>query len=289
MRLTYRMLDDRRVKGNYPVLIKREEARFWNEERGQAIFQTVNQFSNMKRSKETLISLDYCFVDIDSATKAEQLDKIKKGFVPSLLVESKNGFHVYFKLGEAIDLTLYQKIQKSLCLFYKGDPRATDSSRILRSPGFYHYKDPTNPFLVKTVLTTDHSYQPSELLYFYINEGLSFKGGSIRYQEIFVNRQEMRNTFEYSFWQHLWTLDCKISLEALSGSVCVNYEVYSFKKLTNGNQNIFVNGQSTSCWIDKFGRIGSMSDGGPTIYHWLVWFGHSTSKAIQIIKEVFKI
>lgn len=76
-------------------------------------------------------------------------------------------------------------------------------------------------------------------------------------------------------------------LARLSGHPIVHGERYSFRRVSNGNHNIVVNGKPTSCFIDRQGRIGSLSGGGPSVYQWVRWFGHDARSAIAVLRDVF--
>ena len=89
------------------------------------------------------------------------------------------------------------------------------------------------------------------------------------------------------FWERVYRLDCADGLLRLSGHEAVNGEVYSFKPVAKGNLNILVNGKGTSCWIDRTGKIGSLSGGGPTLAQWLRWLGLSYGAAAKVIKSLF--
>ena len=81
-------------------------------------------------------------------------------------------------------------------------------------------------------------------------------------------------------------MDCKDGLERLSGHLGVRGEEYTFKQTSRG-WNIYVNGRLSSCWVDNQGRIGSLSKGGPSLYQWLVWFGHRPGEVARIIRDVY--
>ena len=85
----------------------------------------------------------------------------------------------------------------------------------------------------------------------------------------------------------LHSIDQQSVLERMSGHPLVNGEVYGFRYNGNGNRNIIVNGKPTSCFVDQRGRIGSAAHGGPGIFQWLAWFGHSHRDVMVALKAVF--
>lgn len=79
---------------------------------------------------------------INEVIEAEDLN-------PTFLVDSGNGFHLYFIFDEPIKVTddnreELQHLVKSVGNLFKGDA-VQDVSRIMRLPGFNNVKDPNNP------------------------------------------------------------------------------------------------------------------------------------------------
>ena len=167
---------------------------------------------------------------------------------------------------------------------FDGDPAAQDAARILRTPGFKHQKDPSDPFWVRWMGMPDFDmkYSATTML-------LAFK-------ETLAERQaqETRGTFAREFkadgdslWEKVYNIDCADALMRLSGSGYVGGERYELRRTRGETKNIWVDGSGTSCWIDCDGRIGSSKKGGPTIYNWLAFFGHSPAECVRIIKETY--
>ncbi|WP_431028149.1 hypothetical protein [Lysinibacillus sp. LZ02] len=66
---------------------------------------------------------------------------------PSIVVDSKNGYHAYWLLnnGEVKD---FRYIQLQLVKYFNGDKQCINESRLLRLPFFKHYKDINDPYMV---------------------------------------------------------------------------------------------------------------------------------------------
>jgi len=259
--------------------INRSDAKFWNE-KGYGIFQTVQTFYGPRRI-ENLKYINAWAVDMDGSNKKEMLALIKTGLPPTLLVESKNGYHVYWRATDATQENWRAIMQNRLVPFYKADKKAKDLARILRVPGYYHMKNPQEPFLIQVVHYQHVTYTERQMLQFYKDLETP------KLQKKLHKRTRKAHPMQGDFWDRVWNLNCQDALIQLSGSLHVNGEVYDFKQNVSGTLNIFVNGQSSSCWIDLEGRIGSMDDGGPTIAQWLNWFHKDYTKVVNIIKEVF--
>lgn len=212
----------------YPDLTKQEQ--------GYGLFFSVNGFKNPKSRREpNLYALNAFFVDIDFPDKKnpptkEALIEFKRAvyedlsfciangreaFVadprttdapppPSAIVETKNGFHVYWFLdnpillddirvapdgGIADDLIgtpefaslpidearvaklldAYRDIQRAIITRFQGDKACTDPTRVLRVPGSFHLKNPAEPFLVGLKYhDTNHVYSFLQMKEFWL-------------------------------------------------------------------------------------------------------------------------
>lgn len=268
----------RELSGEPPRLVSFEEARRLNERDNYGIFSTVNEFDGPRRIVN-LKRIRAWHVEIDG-NKPEQLLKIKSSPIyPSRVVESKNGYHIYFNAKDAT-LVMHRSIEEGLVHYFGGDPKAKMVTVLLREPGFYHKKDPKNPFLVREIFNLNVRYTEKDMLYFFPSprERVQVK---ISKEIILSENINIDNLTEF-----LNNLDHERALEMLSGSSYVGGETYTFKAVAKGRKNIFVNGKSTSCFIDEFKRIGAVP-GGPTLWQWLRYYNHSDSEIYRIIKGVF--
>lgn len=88
----------------------------------------------------------------------------RPGFEPSLTVQSKRGEHNYFKLKSGEALAAFTPAQKALAAHFGTDPKVTDLPRVMRLAGFYHLKDPNDPYMVRVVSAIAKEYTIAELL-----------------------------------------------------------------------------------------------------------------------------
>lgn len=141
---------------------------------GYGVFFTINGFAEGKRDSAHLVSLNALFCDIDYPDKINRdPDKIRvykndlvqelcnDDFLPTAIVETKNGLHVYWCFPQPIMLADYNEAQRATLLSnyrrveeailerFDGDPAAKDTSRVLRVPGTWHQKDPNDVFQIK--------------------------------------------------------------------------------------------------------------------------------------------
>jgi len=167
---------------------------------GYGIFFSVNGFkTDMSRKTENLYSLNTVYADIDYPQKKNpptdrQIVTFKRAVMedlvscisfsdrdaflknpseadcapaPTAIVETKNGYHVYWVFQKPILLDdprlrnnpelrtslleTYGKIEAKIIERFHGDLGAKDVTRVLRVPGSYHLKHPNDPFLVRLV------------------------------------------------------------------------------------------------------------------------------------------
>jgi hypothetical protein len=250
---------------------------------GYGIFGSVNDFNSIRRESD-LKKLNFWFCEMDGGTKEEQLERIKRFLLPTLIVESKRGYHCYWAIKEDLikqyglinALVVYKEINKRIISKLGADKNASDAARVLRVPGYYHCKDPSDKFLITIVLSIEISYTPQEML-LWLPE---LKEPAIRD----ITKEKVASSG--SFWGRANSIGCMSGLTKLSGTAFVKNEVFDF--IPDGKKfQISVNGKRANCWIDEHGFIGSSAGGGPTIVNWLKYYGHDMKTIAEIIKEIF--
>ena len=279
--LVVRMHDVSPSEHGGAVPIDVAEASSWNA-RGYGIFGTVNRFSGNRRTIANLERIEAWAIDMDEGTKQEQEAKLK-GFalVPSIVVETKRGFQAYWRAKDAKPEHWNGIMVERLVPYFGADKNARDIARILRMPGFRHLKNPNDPFPVVEVHRWDVSYREYEMV-----AALPEPADKVHRAKHDEVRRELR-VYGDDFWERVYNLDCVEGLRRLSGSAAVGGEHFTFHRTSSGNMNILVDGKGTSCWVDKAGRIGSLADGGPTLFQWLRWYRNSGAECVRVLKQAF--
>lgn len=129
---------------------------------GAGIFMAVNEMHDALTEKgfpvrgtQHLKSVRSYYADLDDLDAAGKKDAyarlLASELPPSAIVESRNGFHVYWLAHEGEDHEFYSEVEQGIRDFWGACPRALDSARVLRAPGFPHLKDPGDPFMVRVV------------------------------------------------------------------------------------------------------------------------------------------
>lgn len=242
----------------------------YNEQQ-YGIFFSINQFNNNRRIKDNIKKICAWAIDLDNDPKPIQKDLINTSpLPPSLIIESKRGYHVYWYAEDAT-MRNYDHIMKALIERFNGDPRAKDLCRMLRVPDTFHWKDPANPFLITEREHNKFVYSESKMMRrFKINE-----------QKKVHNKSYIHKSFNFNNYSEM---DCVEGLNKLSGSEFVNGDIFNFKSNSDGTKQIWVNGKSSSSWINREGKIGSHDRGGPSLVQWLMWYGRSFKEALNIIE-----
>jgi hypothetical protein len=113
---------------------------------GAGIFVTVNRSSNGGRKKGDIDGCRVVFREADEPNLPDlPLD-------PHLRIESSPGkHHDYLLIERTDDFKTWDGVMNTMVTVHGSDPNAKDRSRVLRLPGFYHQKDPSQPHMVKIV------------------------------------------------------------------------------------------------------------------------------------------
>jgi len=249
----------------------------WNEKH-YGVFHTVNTFELGKRKKENLVSLGAWAADCDETSKESQIKRINNSpLYPSCIVESKNGYHVYWyskTMGKDVDT--WKEIMRRIQYYFQSDSKIIMVTALLRTPGFYHWKDIDDPFMIKRIHKQNVSYTNEQML-------SAFPGLEVK-KKLPPRPQNISGN---DVWERVYNMNCKDALLELSGTKHVNGETFNFTKVGSGNYNIIVNDKSTSCFLDKNFRIGSNDRGGPTMFNWLSWYGHSNKDVYGIMEDLW--
>jgi len=127
---------------------------------GAGIFFTPNPIQG-RRTEKNVTAIRWVYVDMDEGTKEDMMELIKKSPIyPNFIVESSRSYHLYWRVDS--DRKQFSRIINGLLKFYDGDTAISSINEVLRLPGFYHMKDPKNPFLIKVIYENMSSKQTAE-------------------------------------------------------------------------------------------------------------------------------
>lgn len=261
------------------------EAESMNE-KGWDIYWAVNIFNppSVRRisNLKTICSIAF---EID----ATGIENFKKQIypTPSLIIKTKNGFHVYYDLEDPIDCTGREKemgewyrnfLENRIVDYFNADPSCKDAARIFRVPMMRYWKDKMGKTIIEIVSETNKKYSINEL-------EIAFP---ITKKEVFELPKEIKARDGNSFWDIANSLPVKECLQKLSGSGYVSGETYKFKK-EKDTVRIYIDGVRRNAWIDRDGKIGSQRGLGPSITNWLYYHNRDWKKVADILKKEFNL
>jgi hypothetical protein len=247
---------------------------------GYGIFQVVNQFTG-RRLVENMTRIDWWYADLDTGTKAEQLERILlQPIKPSRVVETKKGHHVYYKATDATLGNWDRIVKRGLVPALEGDPRATDPLRLLRVPGFYHHK--AEPFLVRTIAEADVAYTESQMMGAF---------PEVVKEHSLVTIRDRLQAEQAGFWHRVAGLSAREVVKRLSGHELVNGEEMRLIDTGGGKANIQVRAKGktwrgTPCWITQDDTLAGV-EGGSSAGAWCKWYGKSWAEIAMGLKELF--
>lgn len=147
---TYRYIDQT-GEGRPPV--SSEKRRDDLNVQGYEAYFTVNGFKGAPDAKkENCTSINAFFIDIDGRKNPDELEDIKKRLMPSYILETKNGYHLYWMLDETIyrdectpqewetAVSRWERIEQTVVSTLKADPVVKDLTRIMRQPDTFYWK-----------------------------------------------------------------------------------------------------------------------------------------------------
>lgn len=228
------------------------------------IFFSVNPMESWKRNADSVKKIQVWICDIDTGTKQEQQKLIENApLIPTFVVESVHGFHIYYLATEELTKEQYERGNLWLMQYYHWDVKVCkDIARVLRIPGFYHCKGEKELVKVRSDLDCWQSYSYDQMLlkFPYVEEE--------KKPEIVTKQTEKKRDDNDSFRYKVNNLDNRTVLSDLSGTSFVGWQKITFKPCSTWQQ-IYCDDKETSCWIDHNWMIGSSDDWWPTFIQYL--------------------
>ncbi|MDR3605811.1 MAG: phage/plasmid primase, P4 family [Oligoflexia bacterium] len=124
---------------------------------GAGIFVTVNETDGLGRKADNIIAVRAVFADKDNGP----LPTLP--IEATLIIESKNGDHAYWSVKSETAVDEFRKAQKAIIHKLSSDPKVCDPSRVMRLAGYFHLKDPHDPFLVRIKSRSNAKYTIEEI------------------------------------------------------------------------------------------------------------------------------
>lgn len=107
----------------------------------------------------------YFPIEIVKIKKQEFLTKLLiSPLKPSYIIETRNGYHVYWILNDNPSKELFIIIQKRLIYYYNSDTSVKKPAQVMRLPNYVWCKNSCEPFFVYIFYRSDLKYSSSSLL-----------------------------------------------------------------------------------------------------------------------------
>jgi hypothetical protein len=276
-------------------------------ESGFGIHFTPNGIKDvaLKNKLENLEVINSWYVDVDieetkiitgehtlfdrNDKKGEILGKIfESDLWPSLVVETRNGYHLYwFAIGDATE-KMFPFIQKRLAKMFDGDPAAMGIMHSLRVPEFKYHKHGEEG-IVRIVPMF------SSLAQHYEEDLIKFTGATFEEKIQNAVLPERKTEMDISLFpqgESVWDIVEKVPkqkiIEMLSGTEEVNGEIFTFVKSGDKKLNILSNGQVTPNFIDESTNLvfSNTETGFCTIRHFVRWYGLNDKEVFRLFRKL---
>lgn len=126
--------------------------------KGYGVYLVVNAGG---RKDEEITRCPSLFYECDGVPKEEQWERLDRlPIKASLIVETRNSLHVYYKTHEQ-EQDGWRVLQQRVIQLMESDPAIHNESRLMRLAGFYHQKKGLEPSRVTIQLANDSVYSRS--------------------------------------------------------------------------------------------------------------------------------
>ncbi|WP_136479293.1 CHC2 zinc finger domain-containing protein [Acetivibrio thermocellus] len=243
-------------------------------EQGYNIYFTVNSGGT---KKEQINKINAFFIDCDCGRdnngnyfdlntvkeyKEKVLQRVQEfGLAPSFIVDTRNGYHVYWLVNNA-NVEEFQEVQNKLIHYFNSDERVYTPERIMRVPNYFWTKTGYNKYMCKIIQANNVRYDIQDI----INAlpGLPEENGEKRVHN---------NRYNYN---NIYYCVRKNPLED------INYNILAIKNLDVKMMRKFVNTN-----IESY--RGFLADYKTKVYNTLVYQSAKNLYIAQNRNEVYKI
>jgi hypothetical protein len=128
------------------------------QDKGAGVFIQMNY--GVGRGGKAITGLAAYFLDTDGAPLEPIIQAMPK---PMMVTTSSEGkYHIYWRTRDPMEK--FKETQKQLAIAFDCDEAMVNLDRVVRVPGTWHLKDPTNPMLVKVNVLDTTEYSAEQLL-----------------------------------------------------------------------------------------------------------------------------
>lgn len=205
--------------------------------------------------------------------------------MPSLTVETRNGYQVYW-FAKGAKVENFDKIQKALCKLLNGDTAASSKTSMLRVPTFKYYKKgETGTINPNRLFSCLKVYSEEEM-----TQALALEEPPLKPNRFTFKMYDFGSK-NYGVWNQIDNWPVMDILEKLSGSSYVNGDQFTFKRINQNKFSVMVNSHPSPNWIDTTkNKIFSNNESKfCAIPHYLAWYGHSLADIKQLLIQLLNL
>jgi len=235
-----------------------------NQQEHCAVHFAINSIKWYQRCEENVTTINTRVVEMDKMSKEHQMRLIELSpLQPSIVVESKNWYHIYF-YSDNWTKEKRKDIMRGLRNFFDWDHKIITYERVMRLPWLDHRKDESDPYEVQRYPMSNKKYTEETMLKAFPDTVNRLE----QQKKLKKQRRELEKSDDW-FWKKASQINSQVMLELMSWTKWVNWETIAIE-----NNQIYVNGRSTSSWIDENWMIGSHDNWWPTRVQWITWYGN---------------
>lgn len=103
--------------------------------------------------------------DIVSLYKQRKLTDLYNFILkPSYIIETRNGFHVYWLLKEGATIEQFQKCEEQLINYFDADKQVKKLAQLMRVPNYYWCKDTNDKFKIEIIESNNVRYNIQDIM-----------------------------------------------------------------------------------------------------------------------------
>lgn len=291
----------------YQTLNQQKNNVFFTPNGGKAV-EGRNSLSNINN-----INAWWIDIDIDACKKANDdetkiLRETKKSEIagkifasslwPSLTVETRNGFQLYWFSDETATKEDWLNIGYAIYEFYKdvgADKSTVKIMQLMRVPNFYFHKNgEMGKIKIWPILSTMEKHNQNTMMHhFPPNQHIAITSAiAIPKTKSLAPRYVKDPTKTNDIFIKVVNAPIDHVIEKISKHWLVDGDELKLQKLDTEKSNVLVNGQISPNFVVRsknhiYSNNASTGLKGPTIIQYIKWYGHSDAMIAKGLKELF--
>ena len=114
---------------------------------------------------------------------------------PTAIVDTRNGYHIYWACYDVTSLDEWQQVENSLINIVSiADSHARDVSRLLRVPNSLHLKDPKNPYRITIAAANRIEYPAADMIFLLNKAAADIKSACDSYIKLYGSERKTNSS-----------------------------------------------------------------------------------------------